>query len=122
MSRKINSRDARIKRHARLRQRVKGKQERPRLNVFRSLNHIYAQVVDDTSGHTIASSSSLDPEIKAEAEGKTKTAVARGVGLKMAERAKNKGVAEVVFDRGGFKYHGRVKALAEAAREAGLIF
>lgn len=88
-----------MKRHARLRQKVRGKQERPRLNVFRSLNHIYAQIVDDTAGHTIASSSSLDPEIIAEAEGKTKIAVARGVGLLMAERAKNKGVSEVVFDR-----------------------
>lgn len=122
MSRIVNSRDARIKRHARLRQRIRGKQGRPRLNVFRSLNHIYAQVVDDTTGHTIAASSSLDPGIKSGAEGKTKTAVARGVGLAVAERAKDKGVSEVVFDRGGFKFHGRIKALAEGAREAGLIF
>jgi large subunit ribosomal protein L18 len=122
VSKGIDSRLARIKRHARLRQRVKGRQERPRLNVFRSLNHIYAQLVDDAVGHTIASSSSLDPEVKAEAEGKTKTAIARVVGLLIAERAKEKGVREVVFDRGGFKYHGRIKALAEAARKAGLIF
>jgi len=122
VSRKVSSRDARIKRHSRLRQRVIGKQGRPRLNVFRSVNHIYAQVVDDTAGHTIASSSSLELGIKTEAEGKTKTAIARGVGLLVAERAKNKGVSEVVFDRGGFKYHGRIKALAEGAREAGLIF
>ena len=122
MNRRASNRDARIKRHARLRQNLIGKPERPRLNVFRSLNHIYAQIVDDTAGHTIAASSSLDPEIKAEASGKTKTSVARGVGLLMAERAKKEGVTQVVFDRGGFKYHGRVKALAEAAREAGLIF
>lgn len=122
MSRKVGTYEARIKRHARLRQRVKGKQERPRLNVFRSLNHIYAQVVDDTTGHTIAASSSLDAEIKAETGGKTKTDVAKGVGLLMAERAKDKGVKEVVFDRGGYKYHGRIKALADAAREAGLLF
>lgn len=122
MSRKVGTHEARIKRHARLRQRVKGKQERPRLNVFRSLNHIYAQVVDDTTGHTIAASSSLDAEIKAETGGKTKTDVAKGVGLLMAERAKDKGVKEVVFDRGGYKYHGRIKALADAAREAGLLF
>lgn len=122
MSRAVDSRVARKKRHTRLRRRVKGRQERPRLNVFRSLNHIYAQLVDDATRHTIASSCSLDPEVKAEAEGKTKTAIAREVGLLMAERAKENGVREVVFDRGGFKYHGRVKALAEAAREAGLIF
>lgn len=122
MSRGVDSRGARIKRHARLRQRLKGGQSRPRLNVFRSLNHIYAQLVDDTTGHTIVSSSSLEPEVKAEVNGKTKTSVARGVGSLLAERAKGKGVSEVVFDRGGFKYHGRVKALAEAAREAGLIF
>lgn len=122
MSRKVGTYEARIKRHARLRQRVKGKQERPRLNVFRSLNHIYAQVVDDTTGHTIAASSSLDAVIKAETGGKSKTDVAKGVGLLMAERAKDKGVKEVVFDRGGYKYHGRIKALADAAREAGLLF
>ena len=122
MSKRANSRVARVKRHTRLRQRLQGKQERPRLNVFRSSNHIYAQLVDDTVGHTIAASSSLDPEVKAEAKGKTKTDVARGVGLLVAERAKEKGVSEVVFDRGGFKYHGRIKALADAAREAGLTF
>jgi len=122
VGKRIDSRIARIRRHARLRQKVKGKQDKPRLNVFRSLNHIYAQLVDDSVGHIITSSSSLDPEVKAEVMGKTKTSVARVVGLLMAERAKEKGVRKVVFDRGGYKYHGRIKALAEAAREAGLIF
>ena len=122
MSKRDDTRIARRKRHARIRQKVKGEQKSPRLCVFRSLNHIYVQLLDDTAGHTIASASSLEPEVRAEAEGKTKTGVARVVGLLVANRAKGKGVARVVFDRGGYKYHGRVKALAEAAREAGLVF
>lgn len=122
MSSKVNTRIARKKRHARLRQKLVGRQERPRLNVFRSLNHIYVQLVDDTVGHTIVSSSTLDPEAKAKAKGTTKTGMAQGVGILIAERAKEKGVTEVVFDRGGFKYHGRIKALADSAREAGLVF
>jgi large subunit ribosomal protein L18 len=113
---------ARRKRHACLRQKVKGEQKRPRLCVFRSLNHIHAQLIDDTRGHTIAAASSLDSEVKAEAVGKTKTVVAQEVGLLVANRAKSKGVTQVVFDRGGHRYHGRVKALAEAARGAGLVF
>jgi large subunit ribosomal protein L18 len=92
------------------------------LCVYRSLKHIHAQLIDDTLGHTIVAASSLDSEVKAEAGGKTKTGVAQEVGLLMANRAKGKGVTQVVFDRGGFRYHGRVKALAEAARGAGLIF
>ena len=113
---------ARRKRHARLRQKLKGEQNRPRLCVFRSLNHIHAQLIDDARGHTIATASSLDSEVKATAGGKTKTGVAQEVGLLVANRAKSEGVTQVVFDRGGYKYHGRVKALAEAARGAGLVF
>lgn len=122
MSIRSNTHTARKKRHARIRQKVKGEQKNPRLCVFRSLNHVYAQLIDDIRGHTIASASSLDPEVEAESEGKTKTHMARLVGSLVANRAKVEGVSQVVFDRGGYKYHGRVKALAEAAREAGLEF
>ena len=122
MARKSDARLAKNKRHARVRRKVKGVENRPRLCVFRSLNHIYAQLIDDTQGHTIASASSLDPEVGADAEGKTKTDVAELVGLLVTNRAKDKGVTEVVFDRGGYKYHGRVKSLAESARKAGLAF
>lgn len=119
---KINSRLARNKRHARVRRRVEGVQSRPRLCVYRSLSHIYAQIIDDISGHTLTSASSLDPEILANSKDKTKTDVAELVGTLVSERAKSQGVNQVVFDRGGYKYHGRVKALAESAREAGLAF
>ena len=122
MTRRGDTRAARIRRHARLRRKVKGEQNRPRLCVFRSLNHIHAQLIDDTRGHTIAAASSLDSELKDKAEGKSKTGMAQEVGLLVANRAKNEGITLVVFDRGGYRYHGRVKALAEAAREAGLIF
>ena len=111
---------ARQKRHERLRLRVAGDSERPRLAVFRSLNHIYAQVIDDSSGRTLAAASSLEPDLKS-AKG-TKSAEATAVGRIVAERARAAGVGRVVFDRAGFRYHGRVKSLAEAAREAGLDF
>ena len=111
---------ARQKRHDRLRLRVAGDSERPRLAVFRSLNHIYAQVIDDSSGRTLAAASSLEPDLKS-AKG-TKSAEATAVGRIVAERARAAGVGRVVFDRAGFRYHGRVKSLAEAAREAGLDF
>ena len=113
---------ARYRRHARVRAKVEGTTPRPRLCVFRSLNHIYAQVIDDLKGHTLTSASTLDPEIKDEVAGKVKTAKAELVGSLVAKRALSKGVNQVVFDRGGYKYHGRVKALAEAARQAGLKF
>lgn len=122
MTRRGDTRAARIRRHTRLRQKVKGEQNRPRLCVFRSLNHIHAQLIDDTQGHTITSASSLDSEVKAKSGEKTKTGMAQEVGLLVANRAKSEGITQVIFDRGGFKYHGRVKALAEAAREAGLVF
>jgi large subunit ribosomal protein L18 len=111
---------ARQKRHARLRLRVAGDAERPRLAVFRSLNHIYAQVIDDSSGRTLAAASSLEPDLRS-AKG-TKSAEASAVGRIVAERARAAGVGKVVFDRAGFRYHGRVKSLADAAREAGLEF
>lgn len=112
----------RIRRHTRVRARVDGTTARPRLNVFRSLSNIYAQVIDDAQGVTLASASTIDKEVAAQIEGKNKTDAARIVGRIVAERAKNVGITKVVFDRGGYKYHGRVAALAEGAREAGLEF
>jgi large subunit ribosomal protein L18 len=111
---------SRAKRHARLRLRLSGTEARPRLAVFRSLNHIYAQVIDDTSGTTVAAASSLETGLKG-SDG-TKVDDAKRVGQLVAERAKAAGIDKVVFDRAGFKYHGRVRSLAEAAREAGLDF
>lgn len=113
---------ARYRRHRRVRAKVEGTTSRPRLCVFRSLNHIYAQIIDDSQGQTLTSASTLDPEIKSEAVGKVKTAKAELVGFLIANRALSKGINQVVFDRGGYKYHGRVKTLAEAARQAGLKF
>ena len=117
-----NTRLARCRRHSRVRLKVKGTTARPRLCVFRSLNHIYAQVIDDSRGHTLVSASTLDPEIRAETDGKAKTGKADLIGSLLAKRALVKGIKQVAFDRGGYKYHGRVKALAEAARQAGLKF
>lgn len=113
---------ARQRRHARVRRNVAGTSERPRLNVFRSLSEIYVQVIDDESGRTLASASSVDRELRAQLEGLKKTEQARLVGKAIAERAKAKGIEKVVFDRGGYQYFGRVKALADAAREGGLEF
>lgn len=113
---------ARKRRHARVRKSVAGTAGRPRLNVFRSSAHIYAQVIDDIAGHTLAAASDTDKALAAEIEGKNKSERAAVVGKAIAERAKANGVELVVFDRGGFQYHGRVRALAEAAREAGLGF
>ena len=109
----------RMRRHRRVRSKIVGTADRPRLNVFRSINQIYAQLIDDSQGHSIASASSLDPEMKKAA---TRVEKARLVGELLGKRAKNNGVKQVVFDRGGYQYHGRVKALAEAARKAGLEF
>ena len=119
---KDNPRAARYRRHARLRAEVEGTTVRPRLCVFRSLNHIYAQIIDDSRGHTLTSASTHDSEIKGEATGKKKTSQAELVGSLVAKRALSEGIKQVVFDRGGYKYHGRVKALAEAARQEGLKF
>ena len=111
---------ARQKRHERIRLSLAGTPERPRLAVFRSLNHIYAQVIDDASGRTLAAASSLEKELRSGTG--TKTQEAAVVGRIVAERAKAAGVERVVFDRAGFRYHGRIKSLADAAREAGLDF
>jgi len=119
---KITPYEARYKRHARVRVKVVGTSSRPRLCVFRSLNHIYAQLTDDSQGHTLTGASTLDPEIKGELNGKAKTAQAEIVGTVVAKRALSLGINQVVFDRGGYQYHGRVKALAESARQAGLKF
>jgi large subunit ribosomal protein L18 len=118
----INRRVARMRRHMRVRKHVVGTLERPRLNVFRSLRHIYAQVIDDSRGHTLVSASTVDPAVRAQLQGLTKTEQARVVGKVLAERALSQGIRTVVFDRGGYAYHGRVKRLADAAREHGLEF
>jgi large subunit ribosomal protein L18 len=113
----------RQRRHLRVRAKVSGTAERPRLNVFRSSAHIYAQLIDDTRGTTLAAASDLEDGFAARlTDGTTKTDKARAVGMLIGERAKEAGVDSVVFDRGGFKYHGRVKAVADGAREAGLQF
>ncbi len=106
----------------RIRKKIRGTQERPRLAVFRSQSHIYAQLVDDDLGKTLCAASSLDKDVKAKAKRGSTVTAATEVGGLIAGRAKDKGIADVVFDRGGFQYHGRVKALAEAAREGGLKF
>ena len=117
---KSSKNDVRLRIHARIRQRVRGSEERPRLAVFRSVKHIYAQVIDDHKGHTMVSASSN--EKKSGVKGGGNVGGAKEVGKLIAGRAKAKGISKVVFDRGGYLYHGRVKALAEAAREAGLEF
>lgn len=119
---KISSQEARVRRHERIRRKVHGTAERPRLNVFRSLQHIYAQVIDDDLGYTLAAASTLDPELRSQLEGLTKSQQASKVGLLVAKRALAIGLKKVVFDRGGYPYHGRVKALADGAREGGLEF
>ena len=116
-----NSRKLRIVRHIRVRKKVKGSSGRPRLCVFRSLRQIYAQVIDDTNGHTLAAATSIEAAAQGSKDPR-KLAVSQAVGKLVAERALAKGISEVVFDRGGYKYHGRVKALAEASREGGLKF
>jgi large subunit ribosomal protein L18 len=119
---KPSTSEARIRRHQRVRQKVSGTADKPRLCVFRSLNHIYAQVIDDSRGHTLACASTLDAEINGKSQGKSKTDRAEMVGTLLAKRAAEKGISQVSFDRGGFQYHGRVKALAESARKGGLKF
>jgi large subunit ribosomal protein L18 len=121
MFKPLDARAARQRRHRRIRVSLSGTPQRPRLNVFRSLQHIYAQVIDDSTGITLAAASTNEPTTRGTVAG-TKTERAREVGKAIAERAKEKGVSAVVFDRGGYLYHGRIKALADAAREAGLLF
>ncbi|MBI5071194.1 MAG: 50S ribosomal protein L18 [Deltaproteobacteria bacterium] len=112
----------REKRKARIRKKVSGTTERPRLSVYRSLNHIYAQVVDDTTGRTLAAASTVGKTLRAETKEDGKTDAAKKVGTAVAKAALEKGVQQVVFDRNGFDYHGRIAAVAQAAREAGLKF
>jgi large subunit ribosomal protein L18 len=122
MDRAKEKRLARQRRHARVRKYVRGTADRPRLCVFRSLQHIHAQVIDDTRGHTLVAASTLDAQVRGQLIDKDKTAQAALVGEEVARRALDAGITQVVFDRGGYKYHGRVKSLAEAARKAGLEF
>jgi large subunit ribosomal protein L18 len=112
----------RLKRHRRVRYKVSGTAARPRLAVFRSEKHIYAQLIDDDAGNTLAAASSLDPNLRGNGKTGANIEAAKSVGALLAERAKEKGVTSVVFDRGGFQYHGRVQQLADAAREGGLQF
>ncbi|OGO15332.1 MAG: 50S ribosomal protein L18 [Chloroflexi bacterium RBG_16_48_8] len=114
--------EMRLRRHQRVRKNLVGTGERPRLNVYRSLNQIYVQVIDDDAGRTLISASTLDAAIKLKIKGMNKTKQAKLVGSSIAERALAAGIKQVVFDRGGYRYHGRVKAVADAAREAGLEF
>ena len=122
MAVKIDTRVSRKRRHMRVRAKVIGTTARPRLCVFRSLKNIHAQVIDDSTGNTLVSASSLDTDIKSKITGKKKTEIAEQVGSLVAQRALDKGIKQLAFDRGGYKYHGRIKALAEAARKAGLDF
>ena len=118
MARVKTAHEGRLRRHLRVRKRVFGTAQRPRLDVFRSLNHIYAQVIDDARGHTLAAASSGESGVPPQ----PKATAARQVGQLVAARAKDQGVGKIVFDRGGYKYHGRIKQLAEGAREGGLDF
>ena len=122
MDKQLSRRELRQKRHQRVRTKVRGVPDRPRLSIFRSLHHVYAQVVDDVAGRTLAAASSTDPDLRKNHKSGSSAAAATAVGKTIAQRAREKGIESVVFDRGGFPYHGRIKAVAEAAREAGLKF
>jgi large subunit ribosomal protein L18 len=117
-----SAKESRVRRHKRTRKKVSGSPDRLRLSVFRSLNHIYAQIIDDSRGHTIVTASSLDKEFKNEKSHKGNIKTAKMVGALIAKRALEKGLKKIVFDRSGYLYHGSIKALAEASREAGLEF
>lgn len=117
-----DKRELKERRRQRIRKKISGTNERPRLSVFRSLNHIYAQIVDDTTGKTLVSASTLDKEFKEVKVNKSNIEFAKKVGAMIAEKALNKGIQKVVFDRAGYRYHGCIKALADAAREKGLQF
>ncbi len=114
--------EVRMKKHKRIRNRFSGTAQRPRLAVFRSNHHMYAQIIDDTAGHTLLAASTLEKDVKAELEKTNNVAAAAYLGTVIGKRAVEKGITEVVFDRGGFIYHGKIAALADAAREAGLKF
>lgn len=118
----VNRREERKRRHTRLRKRLSGTPERPRLAVYRSHQHIYAQIIDDVAGHTLAAASTMEPEVRQNGGYKGNIEAAKMIGERIAKKAQEKGISSVVFDRGGNKYHGRVAALADAARENGLQF
>lgn len=122
MFKQVNRKAERLKRRLRIRKKVTGTPERPRLSIYRSLNHIYAQIIDDTSGVTLVSASTMESDVKGKLETSGDAGAAQVVGKAIAEKAAAKGINQVVFDRGGNIYHGRVRALADAAREAGLNF
>jgi len=119
---KTNRKEVYAKKHLRVRKNIVGTPERPRLNVYRSLNHIYAQVINDLDGTTIVAASTLEPALKEKVTNGSNVEAAKAVGALIAQKAKDKGISKVVFDRGGHIYHGRIKALADAAREGGLEF
>jgi large subunit ribosomal protein L18 len=122
MAKHVSKNDVRKRIHLRLRKKIRGTQERPRLSVFRSLNHIYAQIIDDDRGVTLVSASSLDREVRAISASGGNLTGAKVVGEEVAKRARARGIEKVVYDRGGYRFHGRVRVLADAAREAGLKF
>ena len=122
MIKMVDKNQERLRRHTRVRKKISGTAQTPRLSVYRSLNHIYVQIIDDVKGVTLCSASTMEKEVKAEIKDMNKTDAAKVVGKKVAERAKKNGVKEVVFDRGGYLYTGRVQAVADGAREAGLNF
>lgn len=122
MLKKVDKNKKRIERHYSIRNKITGTPERPRLNIFKSSKHIYAQIIDDATGTTLASASTQDKELKDQVAELTKKEAAKLVGKTVGERAKNKGINTVVFDRGGYLYHGRVQLLADGARESGLEF
>ena len=122
MINKPNKNEVRLRKHDRVRKKIEGTPERPRLNVFRSLKHIYAQIIDDSTGNTLVAASTLDEALKSKSKSGGNKAAAREVGKLVAQKAVDKGIKQVVFDRGGYLYHGRIKELAEGAREAGLEF
>ena len=119
---KISKRQARFRNHNRIRKKVSGTAERPRLAIYRSLKQIYVQAIDDVTGHTLASASTVEKEFRAGGKGGGNADSAKTIGAHIAKRLAEKGIEQAVFDRGGFRYHGRVKALADGAREAGLKF
>lgn len=122
MINKPNKNEIRLRKHVRVRKKIEGTPEQPRLNVFRSIKHIYAQIIDDSAGITLVAASTLDEALKGKVEVSGNKSAAREVGKLIAQKATDKGIKQVVFDRGGYLYHGRVKELAEGAREAGLEF
>ena len=122
MGRKLAKNKIRLRKHERVRKKIKGTSQKPRLNIFRSLNNIYAQIIDDTTGTTLAAASTLDSLVKSKVKYGGNKEAAKEIGKAIAQKALEKGIKQVIFDRGGYIYHGRIKELAESARESGLEF